>query len=135
MKAINYKNSYYKVIEERGNFYYGEDAKGKVKVFAKKDVEVVEMESLPKQKSYKPKKAVEKVIDPVQSWKNIALSVNNKWNENSTWKLAEQTFGKMSAKGDKFIESLLDCMFGKGMLSEKQAYFLAKFGVESGQLN
>lgn len=135
MKVINYKNSYYEVIEERGDFYYGQDAKGKVKSFLKKEVEVIEMESLPKQITYKSKKAVEKVADPVQTWKNIALSVNNKWNENTTWKLAEQTFGRMNANGDKFIESLLDYMFGKGRLTDKQAYFLAKFGVESGQLN
>lgn len=135
MKAINYKNSYYKVIEERGDFYYGEDAKGKVKAFAKKDVEVVEVEALPKQKSFKVNKVAKKVVDPIQTWKEIALSVNNKWNENTTWKLAEQTFGKLNAKGDKFIESLLDWMFNKETLSEKQAYFLAKFGVETGQLN
>lgn len=134
MKAINYKNTYYKIVEERGDFYYGEDAKGKVKAFAKKDVEVVEVESLPKAKSYKTKKVAEKPVDPIQVWKNIALSVNNKWNENSKWKLAEQTFGRMSANGNKFIESLLDWMFGKGVLSEKQAYSLAKFCVETGQL-
>ena len=135
MKAINYKNNYYKVIEERGDFYYGEDAKGKVKAFLKKDVELLEIESMPKVKSFSRKKVAEKPSDPVQTWKEIALSVNDKWNSNSTWKLAEQTFGKMDAKGNSFIESLLDSMFSKGFLSEKQAYYLAKFGVETNQLN
>lgn len=135
MKAINYKNSFYEIVEERGNFYFGKDAKCRVKCFVKNDVEVVEIEAMPKQKTCKIKKTTEKPVDAIQTWKNIALSVNNKWNENTTWELAEQTFGRMSAKGDKFIESLLDWMFGKGSLTEKQAYFLAKFGVETGQLN
>lgn len=74
-------------------------------------------------------------VNPIIVWQNIAMSVNNKWNENSTWVLAEQVFGRLDAKGDAFIESLLDSMFQKNRLSEKQAYYLAKFGVETGQLN
>ena len=74
-------------------------------------------------------------VDPVKVWQDIAMSVNDKWNSNSTWKLAEQTFGKLDAQGDSFIESLLDSMFQKGKLSEKQAFHLAKFGVETGQLS
>lgn len=73
-------------------------------------------------------------VDPIKTWQDIAMSVNNQWNDNSTWKLAEQAFGKLDAKDNAFIRSLLDSMFLKGRLSEKQAYFLAKFGVETGQL-
>lgn len=135
MKAINYKNSYYEVTEERGNFYYGKDSKGKIKVFAKNDVEIIELDSLPKSKSYKTKKVSEKPVDPIQTWKDIALSVNDKWNQHTSWILAGQTFGKMNPMGNTFIESLLDAMFSKGHLTEKQAYYLAKFGVETNQLN
>jgi hypothetical protein len=71
----------------------------------------------------------------IQMWKNVALSVNDKWNQNSTWKLAQDNFGRVRANGDKFIESLLDWMFSKGRLSEKQAYCLARFAVTTGQLN
>lgn len=82
-----------------------------------------------------PKKPEPVKVDPINTWQDIAMSVNDKWNCNSTWKLAEQTFGRIDAKGNSFIESLLDSMFQKGRLSEKQAYYLAKYGIETGQLN
>jgi hypothetical protein len=73
--------------------------------------------------------------EKIQTWKKIALSVNDKWNSNSTWKLAKDCFGKIDSKGNDFIESLLNWMFDKGHLSEKQAYFLAKFAIETNQLS
>ena len=77
------------------------------------------------------KKVVEKKMeDPVQTWKNIALSVNDRWNQNSLYKLAVSSFDKIRQGKDQFIDSLLDSFFNKGRLSEKQAYYLAKYYVE-----
>lgn len=63
------------------------------------------------------------------------LLLIDKRNNNSYWKLAENKLGKLNTNGNEFIESLLKSMFENGKLSEKQAYYLAKYGVESGQLN
>jgi len=87
-----------------------------------------------------PKKQTEEKgqLTPAQiinSWKNVALSVNDKWNSNSTWKLAEDRFGSLDSKGNSFIDSLLTSMFSKNFLSEKQAFCLAKFAVETKQLS
>ena len=53
MKAIVEKGISYKITGERGDFFIVEDNKGKGKMFCKKDVEVIEIESLPKVKIYK----------------------------------------------------------------------------------
>lgn len=135
MKAFELNKKYYEVVEIRGNYIYGKDNGGKIKCVLNSSVEIVEIESLPKLKKYTTKKKVEVKVDPIQTWKDIALSVNDKWNSNSTWKFAEQEFSKINAKGNSFIESLLDSMFMKDRLSEKQAYYLAKYGVENGYLN
>ena len=78
--------------------------------------------------------------EKIQSWKEMLLSVNDKWNHNSTWKLVEQTFGTMKVEaGNEFINSLMDSLFGLNKrpcaLSEKQAYFLAKWAVETGKVS
>lgn len=80
------------------------------------------------------KSPFQKMNENIQTWKSIALSVNDKWNRNSEWKLAEETFGKIDNQGNEFISSLLKSMFSFGRLSEKQAYFLAKFAVETNQI-
>lgn len=134
MKTFSENNRIYEIIETRGSFYYGKDNTGKIKVVATDSVDVVEMDALPKVSYRRTTKAKAVVVDPIQSWKEIALSVNNKFNQNSTWKLAEQSFGAMKSNGNEFIESLLHTMFAENHLSEKQAYCLAKFGVESNQL-
>ena len=135
MKAFQFKNQYYKVIEERGDFFYGENASGKVVCRLKSETTIEEIEALPKARKYYNKKRTEVKADPIQTWKNIALSVNDRWNSNSTWLLAQQAFSKVMANGNTFIQSLLDAMFIKERLSEKQAYYLAKYGVENGFLN
>lgn len=135
MKAFELNKKNYEVVEIRGNYIYGKDNGGKIKCVLNSSVEIVEIESLPRLKKYTTKKKVEVKVDPIQTWKDIALSVNDKWNSNSTWKLAEQEFSKINAKGNSFIESLLDSMFMKDRLTEKQAYYLAKYGVENGYLN
>jgi len=83
-----------------------------------------------------PKKSAPKVStidDKIQNAKNILLSVNDRWNSNSTYKLACDIFGKVQSNGNDFIESLLNSFFTKNFLSEKQAYFLAKFTIETNQ--
>ena len=53
MKAITQKNETFKLTGERGDFYICENAKGKVKMFLKSDVEVIEISEMPKMKKYK----------------------------------------------------------------------------------
>lgn len=53
MKAINFNNDTYKINSERGDFYYTENNKGKVKCFSKNSVEVIEIDEMPKAKVYK----------------------------------------------------------------------------------
>lgn len=88
----------------------------------------------------KPAKAERKVLTPeeqlaskIQSAKSIYLSVNEQWNRNTTYKLACSLLDKVETKGNEFIDSLLDSFYKKNSLSEKQAYFLAKFTVETNQ--
>ena len=101
----------------------------------KSEVVIEEIDALPKAKKYTTKKRSEVKTDPVQMWKNVALSVNDQWNQNATWQFAMQSFSKIDSKGNSFIQSLLDAMFVKERLSERQAYYLAKYGVENGYLN
>ena len=53
MKAIIQNNITYKVTGERGEFTITEDAKGKVKMFQTANVEIIEIESMPKAKVFK----------------------------------------------------------------------------------
>jgi len=52
IKLLVNKNTY-KITGERGDFFIAEDNKGKVRMFAKHKVEVVEVDALPKVKVYK----------------------------------------------------------------------------------
>lgn len=64
MKAIINNNITYKITGERGDFFITEDNKGKLKMFAKNTVEVVEIESMPKAKVFKKiAKSSQAVID------------------------------------------------------------------------
>lgn len=135
MKAFQFKNQYYEVVEERGSYIYGKNASGKIHCMPKSEAVVEEIDALPKTKKYTTKKRAEVKVDPVETWKNIALSVNDQWNQNATWQLASQSFSKIDPKCNSFIQSLLDAMFVNERLSEKQAYYLAKYGVENGYLN
>ena len=55
MKAIINNSITYKVTGERGDFLITEDNKGKMKMFAKHLVEVIEIEEMPKSKVFKSK--------------------------------------------------------------------------------
>ena len=52
MKAIIEKGKTYEITGERGDFFITKDNRGKVGMFAKRDVEVVDIESMPKAKKY-----------------------------------------------------------------------------------
>jgi hypothetical protein len=53
MKAINFNNEIFKINSEKGDFYVTENNKGKLKMFAKHEVEVIEIEEMPKAKVFK----------------------------------------------------------------------------------
>ncbi|MFA5243694.1 MAG: hypothetical protein WC380_00200 [Pedobacter sp.] len=52
MKAIIENKNTYKVTGERGDFFITEDNRGKIKMFVKSTVEIVEIDALPKAKKY-----------------------------------------------------------------------------------
>jgi len=62
----------------------------------------------------------------------IFLSVNNRFNQNSTYNTACDIVAKINSNGSDFIESLKDSFFKYKKLSEKQAYFLAKEALKQG---
>jgi len=53
MKAITDKKGTYEITGEKGDFFVCKDNKGKVRMFAKKNVKVIEIESMPKAKKYR----------------------------------------------------------------------------------
>ena len=61
MKAIIENKSTYEVTSERGDFYICKDVKGKIKMFAKNLVDVVEIDEMPKAKVFKQVKVSQKV--------------------------------------------------------------------------
>lgn len=88
-------------------------------------------------KNNRPTKVMEKpniMEDNIRCWANIAMSVNEQLNQNPTWKLAESKYGSMNTNGNKYIENLKSIMFTQNHLTYSQAYQLARYGVESGQL-
>lgn len=63
MKAVIDNGTTYQVTGERGDFFICKDSKGKLKMFAKHLVEVVEIEEMPKAKIYKQTKSSKEVIE------------------------------------------------------------------------
>ena len=53
MKAINFNNEIFKINSEKGDFFVTENNKGKLKMFLKSEVEVIEIEEMPKAKVFK----------------------------------------------------------------------------------
>lgn len=68
----------------------------------------------------------------IQTVKKVLLSVNNQWNEQTRYQSACNTLEHLDVRGNQFIESLRSSFFN-GNLSEKQAYCLARFIVETNQ--
>ena len=60
MKAIKSNNKTFELTGERGDYFLTKDERGKVKMFLKKDVEVIEVECLQKKtyKSWRAKKVL-----------------------------------------------------------------------------
>lgn len=123
MKAIKFENHYYEVIEERGAFFYSKNNKGKIKVFAKSDVAVEEIEALPKAKTYK--KASSKVS--TYSYNNEKTAIVD-LAQNSPYRLS--IFSEHENATD-IVKSIVSQARRKMDISEKQAYVLAKFAEEN----
>jgi hypothetical protein len=70
MKAILDNKKYYEIKSEKGDFYICEN-NGKTKMFAKKDVQVVEVNAIPKAKKYKQNwSKVQDIHDVTLDWKD-----------------------------------------------------------------
>lgn len=123
MKAINFKNQYYEVIEERGVFLYGKDNKGKIKVFAKSDVSIEEVEALPKAKCYK--KIAAKVSPYSYNREKTAII---DMAQNTPYSLTQFSNHENATE---IVKSIVNQARKKMDLSEKQAYVLAKFAEEN----
>lgn len=63
MKAIIDSKVTYKITGERGMYHIAEDNRGKVRMFLKTDVEVIEIDEMPKAKVYKPIKVSKAVAE------------------------------------------------------------------------
>lgn len=113
---------YAKLTNEDGTPFYTEPAK-----------KVNPCKKTKTQYTPKPMTAEEKQASDIQTAKGFFLSVNDRWNSNTKYKVACQMLDKVQAKGNKFIESLIGSFYDKNFLSEKQAYALAKFAVETNQ--
>ena len=88
----------------------------------------------------KPAKAEPKVLtaaeiieNKIWSAKKIFLAVNDRWNSNSSYKLACTILDKINTNGNSFMASVVEQFYSKNFLSELQAQHLAKFAVETNQ--
>lgn len=63
MNAIIDNNITYKVTGERGMYLITEDNKGKVKMFLKSEVTIVEIDEMPKAKVYKQTRVSKEVVE------------------------------------------------------------------------
>lgn len=137
MNAIINNNQTYKVTSERGDFWITEDIKGKVKMFAKKDVEVVEVSEMAKAKTFKKSTTVAKVMTIEQRIQEMKIRLLEVVSENPSKTILTIVECELNAiTGNEFIDSLKNQWFnvlvsGRGSFSEKQAYFLAKFLIET----
>jgi hypothetical protein len=91
------------------------------------------LKSKPASKEPKELTAADIYNEKIESAKRFALSVNNKEIQANRYSIACEMFSKLQTNGNTFIESLLNSFFSKNFLSEKQAWHLAKFTVESNQ--
>ena len=53
METFTIKGTTYKITGEKGDYFIAEDNRGNMKIAAKRDVEVVEIETMPKVKHYR----------------------------------------------------------------------------------
>ena len=126
MKAIIENGKTYKVTGERGDFFIAE-INGKVKMFAKQNVEVVEIESMPAAKSFKSSKS--KSNSGINMNNSLILGeLNNSCN-------ARRIRAAIEAKGvevPEIVTSILNqADYKSGQISEKQVYVLAKFATDN----
>lgn len=141
MKAIKIKNSIFEVTGERGDFFICKDSKGKVKMFAKKEVVVEDIDSMPKPKVYKTRKSAAKQLNPIEEVASKMMWINSCVYGDRTSMSYQISYDMMTgielkAKelGNDFIASVCESVIKFMKCSEKQAYCLAKF-VEENQIS
>ena len=91
------------------------------------------LKNKPATKEPKELTAADIYSEKIESAKRFALSVNNQDIQANRYSIACEMFSKLQTNGNSFIESLLNSFFSKNFLSEKQAWHLAKFTVETNQ--
>lgn len=88
MKAVINNGITYKVTTEKGSYTYTEDVKGKVKCFLTSEIEVVEIEEMPKAKVFK--KIAKKVnTTPHRPWDSLTQDEKDAFNERMAKKAYE----------------------------------------------
>lgn len=76
MKAIIENKITYKITGEKGDFFITENNKGKLKMFAKRNVTIVELAEMPKAKAYKSIEVSAKVANynAIQHTSNVQVA-------------------------------------------------------------
>lgn len=123
MKAIEFNNDFFEITGERGDFWITKNNKGKVKMFAKSEVEleIVELESLPKAKSYKAAKSSK----PNYEFTKRMVVVELEDRSSATYILDK--IQEITEPSD-IVKSICDYANNHaGIISDKQAWVLAKF--------
>lgn len=123
MKAIIENGKTYKVTGEKGDFWIAE-LNGKVKVFAKRNVEVVEVEEIKEKKYRKPSAKSSNKNSNV----NLIISLIQSELDNSC--SARRIIARIESQVDMtdIVKSILSQANNKGgNISEKQVYVVAKF--------
>lgn len=122
MKAIKVKNQVYELTGERGDFYVAKDNKGKVKVFAKIECEVVEIEKIEK-KTYK--KSATKTVSAEQLKKNTVNYIID-WLPSMIADYRARTFlTELSELDNSMVRDIANKALRGAELSNKQLYVLA----------
>ena len=123
MKAINLNGKNFEITGERGDFFICKDSKGKVKMFAKKEVEVIEIESMPKTKVYKQSTSSFKAHDYGRE-KTVIIDMA----QNNPYSLTQFSDHENATE---IVKSIVAQARRKMDMSEKQAYMIAKFAEEN----
>ena len=125
MKAIIENEKTYQVTGERGDFFIATDAKGKVNFFLKNEVEIVEIDEMPKEKVYR--KSVSKKVSYDYTIRLIAALLEENWNAHYILNAIEDI-----VEPTEIIVSICNqANKNRGFISEKQLFVLAKFAQDN----
>ena len=117
MKAIISNNVTFEITGERGDYFICKDSRGKLNMFAKQNVTVIEIDEMPKAKTYrKPSKS----------------SYDYKIEKSLLMDMAQNNPYSLTTLSDHdnatdIVKSIVSQALCKMCISEKQAYVLAKF--------